>query len=96
MTAHPVEKNKPIIEYTMGGVEATNSNMSVKESLMNTHKNPMISPNTNTNEGTQKRNMTEQDPFQMSESASIVPGSDKGGSAVNLLSSQMGSSYQAS
>ena len=66
---------------------------------MNTLKNPMISPNTNTNDGgldTQKRTMTEQDPFQMSESASIVPGSEKGGSAVNLLSSQMGSSYQAS
>ena len=31
----------------------------------------------------------------MSESASIVEGSDKG-SAANLLSSQLGSSYQAS
>lgn len=41
----------------------------------------------------QKRNMTEQDPFTMSESASIVPGSDQGS---NLLSSHMGSSYQAS
>lgn len=68
-------------------------NLSVKESMMNTNKNPMISPNTTSNNHNDavKRNMTEQDPFQMSESASIVPGSDKG-SGANLLSSALGSS----
>ena len=68
--------------------------MSVKDSMMNTNKNPMISPNTTEHNGGDpvKRNMTEQDPFQMSESASIVPGSDKG-SGANLLSSALGSSF---
>lgn len=51
----------------------------------------MITPQT-TIEQHQKRTVTEQDPFQMSESASIVQGSDKG-SGANLLSSQFGSSY---
>lgn len=58
----------------------------------------MISPGT-TVQGDRmrdKRHMTEQDPFQMSESASVVPGSDKGGSGINLMSSHMGSSFQAS
>lgn len=46
----------------------------------------MVTPNTH-------RIGTEQDdPFQMSETASIVPGSDKG-SAINLMSSNFGSSF---
>lgn len=74
--------------------------MSVKDSMMNTGKNPMISPGATTYAGGHhndplKRHLTEQDPFQMSESASIVPGSEKG-SGINLLSSHLGSSYQAS
>ena len=75
-------------------------NTSVKESLMNTHKNPMITPTPNGTVGANeellnKRTMSEQEPFQMSDCASnIVPASDKG-SAHNLLSSHMGSSYKS-
>lgn len=68
---------------------------------MNTHKNPMITPtpngdgyNQDHDQLLQTRTMTEQEPFQMSEGASIVPGSDKG-SAANLLSSHLGSSYKS-
>ena len=80
---------------------------SVKESLMNTHKNPMITPTPNgtTMGGGAEMNLlnqhnritvSEQEPFQMSESASnIVPGSEDKGSAANLLSSHLGSSYKS-
>ena len=85
-------QSKPIMDLHH---QQDSLNMSLKES-MTTGKNPMISPNTNTAGGYgdgQKRHMTEQDPFQMSESASIVQGSDKG---HNLLSSHLDSSYPAS
>lgn len=43
-------QKKPIIEFkSQGGNTSDILNMSVKESMMNTNKNPMISPNTNTN-----------------------------------------------
>ena len=62
--------------------------------MLNTLNNPLpVPPQTDRNYASQQRK--EQDPFQISDGASIVPGSEKG-SGVNLLSSQMGSSYHAS
>jgi len=43
-------QKKPMIDFkAQGGNTSDILNMSVKESMMNTNKNPMISPNTNTN-----------------------------------------------
>ena len=91
MTAPP--QKKPIID--LKATSDNNDTLSVKDSLMNTANNPMITPNSinpGTGSGAKRVIATEQDPFQMSESASIVPGSDKG-SGVNLLSSHLGSSF---
>lgn len=64
MTAQP--QNKAIID--LQSLDEDNTfNMSAKDSLMNTNKNPMMSPGTTAHAGgfgdAQKRHMTEQDPF---------------------------------
>lgn len=67
---------------------------------MNTQKNPICTPTPNgtgaaNEEINLQRNMSQQEPFQMSECASnIPPGSDKGSAQV-LLSSHLGSSYKS-
>lgn len=94
MTAPPQKNNLFEMQILRDG-QMDSQNSSVKESLMNTQKNPIITPTPpNYNEGNQ-RTLTEQEPFQVSDCASnIVPASDKG-SAQNLLSSHFGSSYKS-
>ena len=86
-------QKKPLIDLKAPSDNA--ETLSVHESLMNTGNNPMITPhsvNQGTGSGAKRPVNTEADPFQMSENASIVPGSEKG-SGVNLLSSHLGSSF---